>query len=465
MMMQINSTSTNKADDLLGKVSQACVVGLGETGQSCLRYLADKDIQIVAMDSNSQSKKLAELKSQYPTAEFITGTFDSEALLASDLIVLSPGVPKNTDEIATASQAAVPVVGDIELFAHEIDDSKVISITGSNGKSTVTALCGELLKSAGIDAQIGGNIGYPALDLLDEPADVYVLELSSFQLESTYSLNSSVAVILNISPDHMDRYDSIDDYIKAKQRVFNQATNLVYNRADQNTYPVANNASKIISFGLDEPKSREDFGILNIAGQDWLCQGNNKLVVASSLRIKGQHNQLNALAAMALAYLIGADLEKTKSALIEFKGLEHRFEYVGNWNGVDWINDSKGTNPGATLASIIGQPKSIVLIVGGDGKGADFSILSEAINDHVNAVVLFGRDAWLVEKILPANIPRSSAADLEEAIASANKFATQNSMVLFSPACASFDMFKNYIERGNAFKTAVIEYFKKESNE
>ena len=464
-MMQTNSSAMDRADAFFEKVSQACIVGLGETGQSCLRYLDKKNIELVAMDSSSQPKNLVELKSKYPDAEFITGSLDSEKLLDSDLIVLSPGVPKSTDEITEADQAGVPVVGDIELFAHEADDSKIISITGSNGKSTVTALCGELLESAGIDARIGGNIGYPALDLLDKPADVYVVELSSFQLESTYSLNSSVAVLLNISPDHMDRYDSIDDYIKAKQRVFNQATSIVYNRADTNTCPTAHQASKIISFGLNEPKTQTDFGILNVDGQDWLCQGNSKLVLADSLQIKGQHNQLNALAALAIAHLIGADLERVLPALIAFKGLPHRFEHIGNWSSVDWINDSKGTNPGATFASISGQIKPIILIVGGDAKGADFSILSQAIQQHVKAVVLFGRDANLVEQILPPKTISSYVATLEAAIDKASQFADEGDMVLFSPACASFDMFTNYVERGDAFKAAVCEYFQPEDNE
>ncbi len=460
--MQINKITTNTKDSWLHKVTSACVVGLGETGRSCLRYLTSKNLDIIAMDSSNKPKELNKLKAQYPQIEFITSKLDQQKLLDSDLIVLSPGVPKNTEEIALAKDMGVPVIGDIELFAHETDDSKVISITGSNGKSTVTALCGELLKAAGLNAQIGGNIGYPALDLLDKPADIYVLELSSFQLESTYSLNSTVVVILNISPDHMNRYDSIDNYIAAKQRIFNHASSVVYNRADRNTYPNDDCAVKIISFGLDKPQFREDFGLVTIAGQDWLCQGQKKLAPVDSLQIKGQHNQLNALAALALAYLTGADIEKTIPVLLDFKGLPHRFEFVGQYNDADWINDSKGTNPGATFASINGQLKPVVLIAGGDAKGADFSILTAAIETHVKAVVLFGRDARLIEEILPRQISTACATDLADAIAKADQFADTNDLVLFSPACASFDMFGNYVERGNAFKKAVKAYFQQE---
>lgn len=457
--MSMHNNNKANSNDWFSNAKSACVVGLGETGRSCLRFLAKKNFDLVAMDSSNQLKDLDKLKTQHPQTEFVISKIDLEKLLDCDLVVLSPGVPIYTAEIAQASKAGIPVVGDIELFAHETDDAKVISITGSNGKSTVTALCGELLVAAGLKAQIGGNIGYPALDLLDKPADIYVLELSSFQLESTYSLNSSVAVILNISPDHMDRYDSIADYIDAKRRIFNQATSVLYNRADQHTYPHCHQAAKIISFGLDKPPHQQDFGLINVNGQDWLCQGEAKLVRVDSLKIKGQHNQLNALAALALAFLIGADLDRTIPALLNFKGLPHRFELVGQYDGVDWINDSKGTNPGATLASICGQSQPIILIVGGDAKDADFSILSEAVNQHVKAVVLFGRDAVLIESMLSKQMPYVFAENLDDAVVKANQFAQQNDMVLFSPACASFDMFSNYAQRGDAFKKTVKDYF------
>ncbi len=444
---------------LLNKVDKVCVVGLGETGRSCLRYLSKKDVSIVAMDSGDGLKDLSMLKAEYPQTQFITGQLDAEELLHTDVIVLSPGVPRATVEITNAHRQGVPVVGDIELFAHESDCTKVISITGSNGKSTVTALCGELLKAAELNARVGGNIGYPALDLLDRPADIYVLELSSFQLESTYSLASTVAVILNISPDHMDRYASVNDYIQAKQRIYSNAKFVVYNRDDKHTYPKNHAPEKAISFGLDQPGNDEDFGITTFAEKDWLCQGSRRLIAVDALPIKGQHNQLNALAALALAYLIGTDLSKAITAFANFKGLPHRFEWVGHWNSVDWINDSKGTNPGATLASISGQPKPIVLIIGGDAKGADFSILTQTIDRHVKAVVLFGRDAGLVEKILPRKTVFSYASSLTDAINKADNYAEEGDLVLFSPACASFDMFENYAERGRIFKSSVEEHF------
>lgn len=452
------SHHSGQVNSLLANVENAVVVGLGDSGRSCLDYLGSKNIKVTAMDSRAAPPRFDETRKKYSNITLITGKFDAQVLLETDLVIVSPGVSIHTEEISSAVDAGVPVVGDIELFAFEVT-KPVISITGSNGKSTVTALCGEMLQAAGVQARVGGNIGRPALELLDEPAAIYVLELSSFQLETTYNLKSHVAVILNVTPDHLDRYDSFDAYCAAKQRIFNNAITAVYNRNDSHSFPSLVSAEKIISFGTDEPENSEDFGIREINGKKWLCQGDDNLIDADLLPLKGHHNQLNCLAAMALVHLVGIEFNKAKPGLLWFKGLPHRFELIGEWGGVEWINDSKGTNPGATLASISGQQKAIVLILGGDAKGADFSILTDSIKSQVKAVVLFGRDRECIEKILPLSLPRMTAGNLAEVVQMADSLASENDLVLFSPACASFDMFDNYMQRGESFKIAVKEYF------
>ena len=457
-MQTQNTTELNTNKPLFDDVDSVAMIGLGATGRSCLQYLNNKDVDLIAMDSRTSPPDFQQTKEQFPQVEFIKGELEQQLLIEADLIVISPGVPLTTPEIKHAHDAGVPVVGDIELFAHEVEQP-VISITGSNGKSTVTALCGAMLKAAGFHAQVGGNFGEPALDLLSQLADFYVLELSSFQLETTYKLNSQVAVILNVTPDHMDRYDTLQAYSAAKHRIYNRAVSAVYNRADPLTVPTQDCFQHTVSFALDEPQSKNDFGILQSDKQSWLCQGQLKLVNVNALQIKGSHNQLNALAALAICYLVGADLNKAIEGLINFTGLPHRFESVGTFNGAQWINDSKGTNPGATLASISGQTQPLVLILGGDSKGADFSVLTSAINDHVKAVVLFGRDTDQIKEIVPQGIACRRASSLKQAIQMADEFAAKDDMVLYSPACASFDMFTNYMQRGDAFKQHVVEYF------
>lgn len=457
-MPQQTTNHTDNVNSLLAQVDCAAVVGLGDTGRSCLNYLAAKQIRVTAMDSRTSPPHVDEIREKHSNIRLITGRFDASVLLASDLVIVSPGVSVHTEEISSALEAGVPVVGDIELFAFEVS-KPVVAITGSNGKSTVTALCEEMLNAAGMKTQAGGNIGRPALELLDEQADIYVLELSSFQLETTHHLKSQVAVILNVTPDHMDRYESIDAYCAAKQKIFNNAISAVYNRNDALSYPSSVSPEKIISFGSSEPENREDFGIREIDGKRWLCQGDANLIAADQLPLKGRHNQLNALAALAVVYLAGIDFTRARDGLLQFRGLPHRFEFIGEWGGVEWINDSKGTNPGATLASISGQRKAIILIAGGDAKGADFSILTDALKSTVKAVVLFGRDRHFIEKVLPPAMPRVMAGNLDEVIQSADELSGENDMVLFSPACASFDMFDNYKQRGDAFKNAVREYF------
>jgi len=335
----------------------------------------------------------------------------------------------------------------------------VVAITGSNGKTTVTTLVGDMCKKAGLNTVVAGNIGLPVLDTLDaEFPDVYVLELSSFQLETTYSLKADVATVLNVSEDHMDRYDSIEAYAKAKGRIYENATLAVVNRDD--SWSRALVTSEQISFGLDKAPHYSDYGLINANGL-WLSSGKRKLIPVSELKIAGQHNVANVLAAAALASSIGVDRSTIISTIRQFKGLPHRVEWVRNISDVDFYDDSKGTNVGATYAAIKGmskngKPQKVVLIAGGDGKGQDFRPLVDAVKENARAVILFGRDAPLLEEVLlTADVPLYDAISLQEAVVIAQKLAKPGDAVLLSPACASFDMFANYIERAEVFVEAV----------
>ncbi len=338
----------------------------------------------------------------------------------------------------------------------------VAAITGSNGKSTVTTLLGEMARHAGRDARVGGNLGTPALDLLEasEP-DLYVLELSSFQLETTYSLNAAAATVLNLTPDHMDRYRDLAEYAAAKQRVYRGAGVLIINRDDPIVAAMAERQRTCVGFTLHEPKEG-DFGVRSVQGEPWLARGKENLLCAGALRIKGNHNIANALAALALGAAVGLPLRAMLEALTQFKGLPHRSEWVAEQDGVAWYNDSKGTNVGATLAALSGLGATlgagnIVLIAGGDGKNADFSILRAAVQKYARAVVLIGRDAPMLARALRNTVPMISAADMKDAVRKARAAAQSGDAVLLSPACASFDMFSGYEERGRVFSAAVLE--------
>ncbi len=364
----------------------------------------------------------------------------------------------------TAVQAAiahgVEVIGDVELFGlYRPSSAKVIAITGSNGKTTVTSLVGDICKKAGLKTIVAGNIGLPVLDTLDMPEpDVYVLELSSFQLETTSHLTVDVATILNICEDHMDRYDTLQAYADAKARIYTNATLAVVNRDDAMSLALA--TTETISFGLNPAPNVADFGVIE-NGESWLASGQRKWMPVSDLKMSGRHNVANALAAAALCSSIGIDKTTIMLALAEFKGLPHRVEWVANIHGVDFYDDSKGTNVGATCAAITGmtkqgQPQKVVLIAGGDGKGQDFSPLLHAVQANARAIVLFGRDAHLIEAVLlSSDLPMYDAIDLREAVAIAHKVASPGDAVLLSPACASFDMFKNYVHRAEVFIETV----------
>ena len=446
------------------KSKRVLVLGLGETGLSALRWLATKGAVLSVADSRDNPPNVDDLARDMPQVAIYTGKFKAHILLDAELIVISPGVALSEPAVQAAIGHGIPVIGDVELFAqHRPKNTKVIAITGSNGKTTVTTLVGEICKAAGLNTIVAGNIGLPVLDALQmDVPDIYVLELSSFQLETTISLHVDAATVLNVCEDHMDRYDTIADYAAAKARLLKHAKVAVLNRDD--AISLAMQAENTITFGLNAAPTVNDFGLIQ-NGELWFASGQRKLCKTSELKIAGQHNVANALAAAALCSAVGIEKIAIVESLRAFKGLPHRVEWVANIDGVDYYDDSKGTNVGATCAAIAGMtkndnghnhPQKVVLIAGGDGKGQDFSPLAAAVQANGRAVVLIGRDATLIEAVLQAtDIPRYQAVDLPEAVNIAKKVAQAGDAVLLSPACASFDMFNSYVHRAEVFVAAV----------
>jgi UDP-N-acetylmuramoylalanine--D-glutamate ligase len=444
------------------KDKKVLVLGLGETGLSSLRWLAAQGARLSVADTRENPPGLEALKAELPQVTIHAGAFKAASFADVDLIVASPGVPLSEPEIQAAVQRGVSVVGDVELFAqYRPTSAKVIAITGANGKTTVTTLVGEICKAAGLKTIVAGNIGLPVLEaLMMETPDVYVLELSSFQLETTSNLQIDAATMLNLSEDHMDRYASFQDYAIAKARIFYNAKLQVLNRDDAWSMMMARPKLAQVTFGLDDATANNSeetsYGLKQVDGDTWLCEGDKELINLQDLKIVGLHNAANALAAVALCRGIGVDYAHIIQTLYNFKGLPHRVEWVANIDDVDYYDDSKGTNVGATCAALTGLAQKVVLIAGGDGKGQDFTPLAAAVAENASAVVLIGRDAPLIEAVLiPTNVPLYQAIDLPEAVNIAKKLAKADEAVLLSPACASFDMFKNYVHRAEVFVAAV----------
>ncbi len=433
---------------------QAIVLGLGATGLSCVNYLQTEGYGVTVCDTRRAPPLLESLRARHPQVPVLLGDFREELLASADLLVVSPGLSLKEPAIAAARRLGVAVVGDIELFAR-VCLAPVIAITGSNGKSTVTTLVGDMLARAGLDVAVGGNIGIPALSLLDRPApDVYVLELSSFQLETTESLNAQAATVLNISPDHMDRYDDLSEYAHAKARIYSGVGRMVINRDDPWVVAMTHEDREVVTFGLGRPIGH-DFGLIDHDGASWLACGRQPLMPETAVPVPGRHNVANVLAAYALATAVSRDLAAMTEAVRAFRGLAHRTQIVVRRDGVDWIDDSKGTNVGATAAAMAGLSGPVVLIAGGDGKGADFAPLAAVVRDKARAVVLIGRDAARIEEALRGCCPIVHARDMDEAVLMARAQAQTGDQVLLSPACASFDMFRNYAHRGEVFVDAV----------
>jgi len=438
------------------------IVGLGGTGLSCAKYFSSKGEKFKIVDSRENPPGLSELKQLLPDVECELGSFSLETFLQAKQLVISPGVSIQTEEIVKAKESGVPITGDIDIFSKQVT-APIIAITGSNGKSTVVAMLAEILKKAGIKFGLGGNLDgtnfKPALDLLQESKkDMYVLELSSFQLETTENLGAEVVSLLNLSEDHMDRYDSIEEYHQAKQRIFSGSKKVVINRDDPSSYPSSELDVPVLDFGFGRP-SVNGLGLLEDGGEQYLAYQFEKIISVSDLKVFGQHNISNVLAAIALAMSVDIELSFIRKAIAEFSGLPHRCQWVANVSGVEFYNDSKGTNVGATVAAVEGLGQRIeghiILIAGGVGKGADFGSLVPAINKWGKEIVLIGQDAVEMAAYFDSDINTYFANDMQDAVNVALQHATEGDAVLLSPACASFDMYENFQQRGNSFVQSV----------
>ena len=430
------------------------VVGLGKTGLSCARFLAREGVEVAVTDSREQPPCHEQLLQEAPDVPVFLGGFDAVVFKRAERIVVSPGVSVQIPLLVEACQRGVEVIGDIELFAQAVQ-APVIAITGSNGKSTVTTLVAAMARRAGLEVRAGGNLGTPALELLEEnEPDLYVLELSSFQLETVRSLKPQAAVVLNVSPDHMDRYASLEEYAQTKHSIYKNAQHRIINRDDDLAATIVEALLVSDSYGIDTP-SESGFSLQETNGVSWLTQDGTPLLRADQVRIPGRHNLSNALAALALGNAAGIPMPAMLQTLQEFKGLPHRTQWVAEVDAVRWYNDSKATNIGAALAAIHGITGPLVLIAGGQGKGADFAELAAGITDELRAVVLIGEDARLIAAALEEKTACHFASDMDDAVSQARSLAQPGDAVLLAPACASMDMFRDYAERGEVFMTAV----------
>lgn len=447
------------------KDKNVLVLGLGDTGLSALRWLKRQGALLSVADTRQAPPGLDILQRELPEVPMYLGSFSQENFTGADVIVASPGVALAEPQIQLALQQGIPVVGDVELFAQfRSPAAKLIAITGANGKSTVTSLVGDMCRAAGLNTVVAGNIGLPVLDALDDAADVYVLELSSFQLETTHSLVADAATVLNISEDHMDRYRGLRDYAAAKARIFSSLGVQVLNRQDSWSKSMALPGRRVVSFGTDAPVSEEAFGLVLHEGEYWLAQGATRLLKVVELKISGLHNAANALAALALCRAIDLPDAPLLAALREFKGLRHRVEWIAEVYDIAFYDDSKGTNVGATCAAIAGLDRKVVLIAGGDGKGQDFSPLTGPVSSNARGVVLIGRDAEAIAAALAGTgVVVEHAASLEQAVEQAYALAQGGDAVLLSPACASLDMFRHYVHRAQVFVDAVQALVARES--
>ena len=459
------------------------VLGLGETGLSMARWIARQGGTVRVADTRAAPPALAALRAALPQAQVTTGAFTPALLDGVQLVAASPGVPLSEPIVATALARGLEVVGDVELFARFLAErmdgahegaqrgAKMIAVTGTNGKSTVTALAGAMCRAAAVDCEVAGNISPAVLAALGARLDAghlpeaWVIELSSFQLETTAALNPDAATVLNVSPDHLDRYPHLAAYAAAKARIFAGTGVQVLNRDDPATMAMRRAGRRAVTFGLNPAPDHDDFGLLRVFGEHWLAMGATPLMPVRDMRLAGLHNAANALAALALCRAIGLPLAPLLDALRSFAGLPHRVERVAEIRGVTFYDDSKGTNVGSTVAALAGFGRQlngsggkVVLIAGGDGKQQDFAPLAGAVAGHTRAVILIGRDAPAIERALrPTGTPIERAASMQDAVARALEAARAGDVVLLSPACASFDMFANYHQRGEVFSAAVKE--------
>ncbi len=429
------------------------IVGLGKTGLSCARFLASRNEKFRVVDTRQNPPGLQQLKAECPDVEAELGPFNEETLMNAAQLIVSPGVDQQMPVLRKAIDSGVPVTGDVDMFAREVQ-ATVIAITGSNAKSTVTTLVGEMARADGLNVSVAGNIGLPVLDaLMQQPSSLYVLELSSFQLETTSDLGAEVATVLNMSLDHMDRYDSMQVYRNAKHRIFEACRQAVINDDDSMSSAELPEDVKQWHFSLEQESA--EFNV----SEGFIAFNGSPLIPVSELRIPGSHNVANALAALALGHAAGFSMPAMLDTLRTFEGLPHRCQWVADREGVNWYNDSKGTNVGACIAAINGLAGKgrIILLAGGQGKGADFSALSDPLSAHSKLAILFGEDAALIKEAIEHSVVTLTVSSMEEAVSLADEKADAGDVVLLSPACASFDMFSNFEERGDVFTQCVRE--------
>ena len=442
------------------------VLGLGVTGLSAARWAARHGARVLVADTREEPPRAAQLRSELPQLAVATGPITEATLAAAELIIISPGLSRELPAVRDAVARGVELVGDIELFARGLPrGQKLLAVTGSNGKTTVTALAAELLRAAGVTAMTVGNIGEPVLDVLSAHErgapwpEAFVLELSSFQLETTASLKPTAATVLNVTENHLDRYAGIAQYAAAKARIFAGGGEQILNRDDPRSLAMRLPGRIVQTFGGGIPEGEDEWGLVQHKGAPWLARGGALLMAASELSLVGRHNLLNALAALSLGSTVVKIDAKVLAALAAFRGLPHRMERVVEIAGVLFVNDSKGTTVAATLAALEGLGRPAVLIAGGEGKGQDFTALKASVNAHCRAVVLLGRDAPVMAAALAGAKPAIEFAPaLEVAVARAIARSRPGDAVLLSPACASLDMFRDYVDRGERFKAAVAAH-------
>ncbi|QFU74980.1 UDP-N-acetylmuramoyl-L-alanine--D-glutamate ligase [Halioglobus maricola] len=437
--------------DVIASSVNRVVVGLGVTGLSCARFLHKSGQPFAIVDTREKPPGLAQVQAEMPDVPVYLGEFPAELLTGADELIVSPGIAPDDQMLAPALEAGATLVGDIDLFVAAAQ-APVVGITGSNAKSTVTELVGAMALEAGLDVGVGGNLGTPALDLLAPARDLYVLELSSFQLERAGNLGLEVATVLNVSADHLDRHGNLVRYHQAKHRIFQGCRKVVVNRSDPLTVPLVPEDVEVVSWRLGEPELH-GFGLRD----GYLCYGAEPLLAIDELGIVGLHNQANALAALALGRAAGLPVDAMCRALKLFRGLPHRCELVARLNDVSYVNDSKGTNVGATQAALagLGGERDVLLIAGGQGKGADFSAMRRVVQQHCKHVLLIGEDAALLEEALGPVTEILRCEDMAEAVRNAAALAAPGETILLSPACASFDMYPGFAARGDAFREAV----------
>ena len=443
--------------ELIASTDHRVIVGLGVTGLSCARFLYRAGQAFSVVDTRRDPPGLAVLRAEMPGVRVFAGDYPPDLVAGASELVVSPGIALDQPIVARALDAGVAVIGDVDLFVRDAR-APVVGITGSNAKSTVTALVGQMAQEAGLDAGVGGNLGTPALDLLAPERELYVLELSSFQLERAGSLGLAVATVLNVSADHLDRHGTMPAYHRAKHRIFQGCRAAVVNRDDPLTIPLVPPDVEVISWRMGEPELG-GFGLRRVDGQEYLCRGFETLMPVADLALAGRHNVANALAALALGNTVGLPVASMLATLARFAGLPHRCEVVGEVAGVTYINDSKGTNTGATRAALegLGGERDVVLIAGGQGKGADFSALRDVVARHCHRVVLIGEASAALQTALAGQVETVRADSMQAAVAAAAAAARGGDTVLLSPACASFDMFDSYVARGEAFRAAVAD--------